>query len=151
MSLQVMSIINKQLGTVYTVLQTFTQYYEFNVNRAFINIIKCCLLCIIISPLNPIIHFWLHHTVHCAEKIVSVGLYAGPTSADMMGQRGGGWGHPQSDMHVVAARLGCKRGMAGTGWTTSGPGSMDRLRKHYFHIVGDHFWQGKLLGLWAGV
>ena len=96
-------------------------------------------LCILTSPLNPIIHFWLHHTVHCAEKIVSVGLYAGPTSADMMGQRGGGWGHPQSDMHMVAARLGCKRATAGTGWTASGPGSMDRLRKHYSHIVGGSF------------
>ena len=25
-----------------------------------------------INPLNPIVHFWLHHTVHCAEKIVPV-------------------------------------------------------------------------------
>ena len=26
-----------------------------------------------INPSNPIVHFWLHHTAHCAEKIVSVG------------------------------------------------------------------------------
>ena len=25
----------------------------------------------VFNPLNPIVHFWLHHTVHCAEKIVS--------------------------------------------------------------------------------
>ena len=25
----------------------------------------------LINPLNPIVHFWLHHTVHCAEKVVS--------------------------------------------------------------------------------
>ena len=32
------------------------------------------------------------------------------------GKGGGGWGHPQAAVHMVAARLGCKRAMAGTGW-----------------------------------
>ena len=30
---------------------------------------------------------------------------------------------------MVAARLGCQSGMAGTGWANSCPGCMDRLRK----------------------
>ena len=30
------------------------------------------------------------------------------------GTGGGGWGHPQGDMHMVAARLGCKSTMVGT-------------------------------------
>ena len=39
-----------------------------------------------------------------------------------MGQKGGGgWGHPQGDMHMVAARLGYERAMVGTGWTTPRP------------------------------
>ena len=29
------------------------------------------------------------------------------------GTGGGGWGHPQSDMHMVAARLGCERAVHG--------------------------------------
>ena len=31
------------------------------------------------------------------------------------GTGGGGWGHPQGAVHVLAARLGCERAMAGTG------------------------------------
>ena len=52
-----------------------------------------------INPLNPIVRFWLHHTAHCAEKIVSVRLRAGSASAERVGQGevggtgGGGWGH----------------------------------------------------------
>ena len=49
-------------------------------------------------------HFWLHHTAHCAEKIVSARLRAGSASAERVGQGevggtggggtgGGGWGH----------------------------------------------------------
>ena len=25
----------------------------------------------LLNPLNPIVHFWLHHTAHCAERVVS--------------------------------------------------------------------------------
>ena len=39
-------------------------------------------------------------------------------------------------MHMVAARLGCERGMVVTGWATSHP---DRLRNHYSHPVGGWF------------
>ena len=38
------------------------------------------------NPLNPIVHFWLHHTVHCAEKMVSARLCVGSVSAERMGQ-----------------------------------------------------------------
>ena len=34
---------------------------------------------------------------------------------------------PAGDMHMVAARLGFKRGIVGTGWATSCPDCMDRL------------------------
>ena len=36
------------------------------------------------NPLIPIVHFWLHHTAHCAVKIVSTCLCMGSASA---GQR----------------------------------------------------------------
>ena len=85
-------------------------------------------------------HFWLHHTAHCAEKVVSA-RYArrfcvsrkGGTGGG--GTGGGGWG----DMHMVAARLGCQSAMVGTGWANSCPGCMDRLRKCYSHLVGGSF------------
>ena len=80
-------------------------------------------------------HFWLHHTAHWEEKTVSAHLRAGSTSAE----RGGGWGHPQGDMHMVAARLGCERAMVGTGLGTSHPDCTDRPRKHYSHLAGGWF------------
>ena len=43
-------------------------------------------ICISFNPLNPIVHFWLHHTAHCAEKIVSARLRAGSASAERVGQ-----------------------------------------------------------------
>ena len=100
-------------------------------------------------------HFWLHHTAHCAEKIVSV-RYArrfcvsrkGGTGGG--GTGGGGWCHPQGDMHMVAARLGCQSTMVGTGWANSCPGCMDRLRKHYSHLVGGSFLAGKVAWTLSG-
>ena len=73
------------------------------------------------------------------------------------GTGGAGWGHPQGDMHMVAARLGCQSAtqgdmhmvaarlgyhstMVGTEWTNSCPGCMDRLRNRSFLA-------GRLLGL----
>ena len=38
------------------------------------------------NPLNPIVHFWLHHTAHYAEKIVSACLHPGSASAERVGQ-----------------------------------------------------------------
>ena len=52
------------------------------------------------------------------------------------GTEGGGWGHPQGDVHVVDSRLGCEKVMVGTGWATSHPECMDKLTKHYSVLVG---------------
>ena len=57
---------------------------------------------------------------------------------------GGGWGQPQGDMHMVAARLGCQSTMVGTGWANSRPGCMDRLRKRYSHLVRGFILAGKV-------
>ena len=42
-------------------------------------------------------------------------------------------------MHMVPARLDCERAMVGTGRVTSHRDCMDRLRKHYSHLVGAWF------------
>ena len=42
-------------------------------------------------------------------------------------------------MHMVAARLGCKRVMVGTRWANSCPGYIDGLRKRYSHLVEGSF------------
>ena len=63
---------------------------------------------------------------------------------------GGGWGHPQGDMHMVAARLGCQSAMVGTGWVTFCPGCMDRLRKRYSQLVGGSFLGGKVAWTLSG-
>ena len=85
-----------------------------------------------VSPLNPIVHFWLHRTVHYAEKRT---LARGFCVSRKGGTGGGGWGRPQGDMHMVAARPGFERAMAGTGWANPCPNCMDRLRKHYSHLA----------------
>ena len=46
-------------------------------------------------------------------------------------------------VHMVAARLGCKRRMVGTGWANSRPGFTNRLRKLYCHLVGGSSLAGK--------
>ena len=90
-------------------------------------------------------HFWLHHTAHCAEKIVSARLRAGSASAERVGQGGvggtggGGWGHRWVAVHMVAARLGFEKTMVGTRWATPRPDCMDRLRKHYSHLAEGWF------------
>ena len=68
-------------------------------------------------------HFWLHHTAHCAKG----------------GAGGGVWGHPQGDRYMVAARLGCQSAMVGIRWANSCSGCMDRLRKCSSHHVGGSF------------
>ena len=40
----------------------------------------------LINPLNLIVHFWLHHTAHCTEKIASACLHTGSVSAERVGQ-----------------------------------------------------------------
>ena len=55
------------------------------------------------------------------------------------GTRGGGWDHPHGDLHMVAARLDFEKAMVGARWATSRPDCMDRLRKHYPHLVEGWF------------
>ena len=58
-----------------------------------------------LNPVNPIVHFRLRHTAHCAEK-------AHRFCMSRKGETGeGGWGHPLGDVHMVAAKLGCKNTM----------------------------------------
>ena len=63
------------------------------------------------------------------------------------GTGGGEWGHLQGDMHMVAARLGFEKVMVGTEWATSCPDCMDKLRKHYSHLVEGWFLARK--AVWA--
>ena len=42
-------------------------------------------------------------------------------------------------MHMVAARLGCESIVVGTKWATHCSYCMERLRKHYTHLVGGWF------------
>ena len=83
----------------------------------------------------PIVHFWLHHTAHCAEKIVSVRCM-GCASAERVGQGEVGGVIQRVMLHMVAARLCFERAMVGTGWATPCPDCMARLREHHSHLVG---------------
>ena len=71
--------------------------------------------------------------------------HAGSASAERVRQGevgetgGGGWGHPQGAVHMVAAGLALKRPWLGTQRATPCPDHMDRLRKHYSHLVGGWF------------
>ena len=90
-------------------------------------------------------HFWLHHTAHRTEKIVV--LPCGFCISRKGGTEGSGWGHPHGAVHMVAARLCWKMTMVETGWATSHADCMDRLKKHYSHLVGVWFLARK--GYWA--
>ena len=50
-------------------------------------------------------------------------------------------------MHMVAARLDYERAVVGTRWATFHPDCMDRLRKHYSHLVEGWFLARK--AVWA--
>ena len=54
-------------------------------------------------------HFWLHHTVHCAEKIVSVRLRTGSASAERVGQGEVCGVTRYGAVHMVATRFGFER------------------------------------------
>ena len=95
---------------------------------------------VLINPLNPIVHFWLHHTAHCVEKIVSV-----PAERVGQGEVGG-----------VICRVLCTLWLLGlalkrpwlalggpppalTGWTG--------LENTTLTLQRAGFWQERLLGL----
>ena len=52
------------------------------------------------------------------------------------GTEGGGWSHPQGDMHMVAV---CRNALVGTGWSNSCLVCANRLSKHCSHLVGSSF------------
>ena len=94
-------------------------------------------------------HFWLHHTAHCTEKIVSAHLHAGSVSAERVGQGevGGVTGRVQGAVHMVAARLGFQKAVVGTGWATSALTAWTGLENTTLTLQRAGFWQERLLGL----
>ena len=52
---------------------------------------------------------------------------------------GGGWGHPQGDLHMLAVVAVCRNALVGTGWSNSCLVCTNRLRKHCSHLVGSSF------------
>ena len=55
------------------------------------------------------------------------------------GTGGDGWGHPQGAVHMVAVVAVCRNTLVGTGWSNSYLACTNRLRKHYYHLVGSSF------------
>ena len=53
-----------------------------------------------VKELNPLVHFGLHYTVHCAENSLC-GLVHRFCISRKGGTGGGGWGHLQGNMHMV--------------------------------------------------
>ena len=62
------------------------------------------LLKIKLKPFKPQVAIWLHHTAHCTEKIVSARYVRQFCVSRKGGTGGGGWCHPQGDMHMVVAK-----------------------------------------------
>ena len=113
------------------------------------NIIKCCFLHLLTSLLTFKPYIALLVTSYCTlhRKDSLCVLCTQFCVSRKGGTGGGGWAHPQGDMHMVATRLGCQSAMVGTGWANSCPGGLDRFRKHYSHLVGGSFLAGK--AAWA--
>ena len=55
------------------------------------------------------------------------------------GTGGGGWGHPQGDLHMLAVVAVCRNALVGTGWSNSCLVCTNRLRKHCSHLVESSF------------
>ena len=84
--------------------------------------------------------------MHWADKIYvfSACLHAGSGSAERVHGTGKDeWGHPHSAVHMAAARLGCKSNMVSTRWANSRSSRINRLRKHYSHLLGGSLLAGK--------
>ena len=79
---------------------------------------------------KPIVHFWLHHIAHWP---------AGSASPERVGQREvGGVTHTVTCTWWMLG-LTLKRPWSVQGGPTPRPDCMDRLRKHYSHLVEDWF------------
>ena len=63
------------------------------------------------------------------------------------GTGGGGWGHPQGDMDMVAVVAGYRNGLVRTGCANSCLGCTNVIRKCYSHLVGTSFRTVKVV--WA--
>ena len=55
------------------------------------------------------------------------------------GTGGGGWGHPQGDLHMLAVVAVCRNALVGTRWSNSCLVRTNGLRKHCSHLVGSSF------------
>ena len=60
-------------------------------------------------------HFWLHHAEHRAENICLCVLARRLCGSRKGETGGGGWGHLQGDMQMVAARLASEEPWLGLG------------------------------------
>ena len=100
-----------------------------------------------LNPLNPIVHFWLHHTVHCAEKIVSARLRAGSASAVRVGQGevGGVTGGMLCTWWLLGLAL--KRPWLVPGGPPHTLTAWTGLENTTLTLQGAGFWQEWLLGL----
>ena len=83
------------------------------VGKALINIIKCYFLGLLTSLLVTYSALLVNHTAQKRKSLCAMRTFYISRKG---GKGGGGWGHPQGDMHMVAARLGCQSAMVGTGW-----------------------------------
>ena len=88
-------------------------------------------------PFKPYGALWLHHTVHCAEKIVCAHLRAGSASA-LTGEVGGIIHRVPCTWWLLGLAVS-KGAIIGTRWAHSRPGCIDRLRKRYSHLIGSSF------------
>ena len=77
------------------------------------NIIKCYFLGLLTSLLVTYSVLLVNHTAQKRKSTCAMRTFYISRKG---GKGGGGWGHPQGDMHMVAARLGCQSAMVGTGW-----------------------------------
>ena len=58
---------------------------------------------------------------------------------------GGGWVHSWGVVHMVAAGLGCRTALIGTGWANFCLGCTNGLRKCYSDFVGASFLAKKVV------
>ena len=104
-----------------------------------------------LNPLNPIVHFWLHHTAHCAERIVSACLRAGSTSAKRVGQGevGGVTGRVLCTWWLLG--LAFKRPWSAPGGSPPTLTAWTCLENTTLTLQRASFWQERLLRLGMGV
>ena len=78
------------------------------------------------------VHFWLHHTVHCAEKTVSARLYAGSASAESVREGEVGGVNRRVTCTWWLLGLVVKRSWLGPSGPPLSLACMDRLKKAHY-------------------